>query len=91
MPKTLRLKHMSIKQLKGSKKDAPSKGVKTAAELGIKADSMGITKRKAKTHKGRKILESKGAKLIEDPKKSIIMKGNKTSQIVMDLMKDLHL
>jgi len=36
-------------------------------------------------------LEDKGAKLIEDPKKSVFMKGNKTSQKVMDLMKDLHI
>jgi len=68
-----------------------SSGIKNAADLGIKADSMGILKRKAKTHKGRKIMESKEAKLIEDLKKSIIMKGMKTSQTVMDLMKDLHL
>ena len=64
-------------QKKGdNKKDA---NVQSATSLGLKADSLGIVKRRAKTHKGRKILESKEPKLIEDPKKSIIIKGNKTS------------
>jgi len=77
---------------KGAKKgDKRPSNIMSATELGIKADSLGIGKRKAKTHKGRKIMESKEAKLIEDAKKSIMIKGNKTSQIVLDLMKDLHL
>ena len=52
--------------------------IKSAAELGLKAESIGIS-RKTKTHKGRKILESREAKIVENPKKSIILKGNKTS------------
>jgi len=50
---------------------------------------MGIFKN-TKTHKGRKILEEREAKLIENPKKSILVKGSKTSQTIQDLMKDLH-
>ena len=69
----------------------PSGIVRSASELGLKADSIGIHKNKAKTHKGRKILESKEAQLFEGPKKSIILRGKKTSQEVLDLMKDLHM
>ena len=65
--------------------------VKTASEIGIKADSLGIMKRKAKTHKGRKIMEAREPQLIEGSKKSIFMRGKKASQRVIDLMKDLHL
>jgi hypothetical protein len=53
--------------------------VKTAKELGLKVESMGIGKKKAKSHKGRKILEAKMGKVIEDPKTAIFIKGNKTS------------
>ena len=53
--------------------------VKSASELGLKAESIGI-KKKTKTHKGRKILESREAKIVENPKRSLILKGNKTSQ-----------
>jgi hypothetical protein len=69
----------------------PSGHVKTVGELGINAASLGIKKNKAKTHKGRKILEAKEAQIIEGDKKSIIMRGKKVSQPVLDLMKDLHL
>jgi ribosome production factor 2 len=65
--------------------------VKSATELGIKADSLGIVKKRAKTHKGRKILEARAPQIIEGPKKSIFMRGKKTSQKVLDLMRDLHL
>lgn len=68
----------------------PKGSVKTASELGIKADSLGIIKAKAKTHKGRKIMEKREPQLIEGPKKSIFMRGKKVSQKVLDLMKDLH-
>jgi hypothetical protein len=53
--------------------------VKSAKELGLKVESMGIGKRKAKSHKGRKIMEAKEGKVIEDPKTAIFIKGNKTS------------
>lgn len=39
----------------------PTGIAKSAGELGIKAESMGIRRGKAKTHKGRKILEAKEA------------------------------
>jgi hypothetical protein len=57
----------------------PTSGVKSAKELGLKVESMGIGKRKAKSHKGRKIMEAKDGKTIEDPKTAIFIKGNKTS------------
>lgn len=59
--------------------------------MGIKAESLGITKRTAKTHKGRKILQAKEPQLYEDHKKSMFMRGKKASQTVLDLMKDLHI
>ena len=57
----------------------PTSGVKSAKELGLKVESMGIGKRKAKSHKGRKIMEAKEGKVVEDPKTAIFIKGNKTS------------
>lgn len=48
-------------------------------------------KHKAKTHKGRKILEAREPQLFEGAKRSIFMRGKKTSQKVLDLMRDLHL
>lgn len=84
---------MPNKIIKGKKKFAPrDKGrgknqnptsadttnIKSAKELGLKAESIGISKKK-KTHKGRKILESREAKIVENHKKSLILKGNKTS------------
>ncbi len=36
-------------------------------------------------------MEEREAKIVENPKKSIILKGNKTSQNVLQLLKDLHL
>ncbi len=54
------------------------------------AKSLGIGQ-KTKTHKGRKILEKKSAKLIENPKRSIILKGKKSSETLNQLMRELHL
>lgn len=62
----------------------------SASQLGIKAESLGI-KKSAKTHKGRKILESRQPKLKENTKMSIMLKGNKLSQTVDNVIKDLHL
>lgn len=63
--------------------------IKSAKEMGLQAESLGILK-KSKTHKGRKIMEDREPKLYENPKKSILLKGTKTSQMVQDLIKDLH-
>jgi hypothetical protein len=52
--------------------------IKTAAELGLKAESLGI-KKKAKTHKGRTMLARKEPQLKENTKRSIMIKGNKMS------------
>jgi len=81
MPKTMRAGQKfkpGGKPRKAPSKN-PSSGVKTAKELGLKVESMGIGKRKAKSHKGRKIMEAKEGKVIEDPKNAIFIKGNKTS------------
>ena len=78
---------------------APSKGkngvsgskkvnVQSASQLGILAQNLGV-KRKASTHRGRKIMEKREAKLIENPKRMMIMKGRKSSQTINDLMKDI--
>jgi ribosome production factor 2 len=63
--------------------------IKSAKEMGFKAESLGIIKKK-KSHKGRKIIEDREAKIVENPKKSILVKGNKTSQMITELIKDLH-
>jgi ribosome production factor 2 len=63
--------------------------IKSAKEMGLAAESMGIIKKK-KTHKGRKILESRESKTVENNKSSILVKGNKTSLMITELIKDLH-
>jgi ribosome production factor 2 len=47
-------------------------------------------KKVAKTHKGRRILESRQAKVIENPKKSFFMKGRKSSETLNTLMMEMH-
>jgi ribosome production factor 2 len=82
-----------VKEIKKKKTLNLNKGkvqVKSAQELGVAAKSLGIGQ-KTKTHKGRKILERKSAKLIENPKRSIIMKGKKSSETLNQLMRELHL
>ena len=54
-----------------------------ASKLGVKG--------KAKTHKGRKILEKREPQVIENPKRCMIMKGRKSSQTMNDLLKDLQM
>lgn len=49
---------------------------------------MGI--KKAKTHKGRKVLEARAPKLIENPKTAIFIKGNKSSNLINQIMKELN-
>ena len=82
-----------VKELKQKKTLNLKKGkvqVKSAQELGVAAKSLGIGQ-KTKTHKGRKMLEKKSAKLIENPKRSIILKGKKSSETLNQLMRELHL
>jgi hypothetical protein len=57
--------------------------------LGIAAKSLGISK-ETKTHKGRKIIEKRAAKLIENTKRSFVMKGHKSSETINSLLKELH-
>lgn len=52
----------------------------------INEDLQGIENRKAKTHKGRRHLDQYKPKLTEDPKKCLILKGNKTSEKVTKAM-----
>ncbi|KYM93156.1 Ribosome production factor 2 like protein [Atta colombica] len=42
------------------------------------------------THKGKKAILKKEPKLIENAKEALCLKGNRTSQIVTDIMKDLY-
>uniref|UniRef100_A0A7S3QW93 Ribosome production factor 2 homolog n=1 Tax=Dunaliella tertiolecta TaxID=3047 RepID=A0A7S3QW93_DUNTE len=44
----------------------------------------------AKTRKGRRILESRAPKLVEDAKRLLVLYGNKASQVLKDLLCDLH-
>jgi len=63
--------------------------VKSAAQLGIAAKKLGV-KSTAKTHKGRKILENKAAKIIENLKRSVIIKGRKSSEMINSLLHNLQ-
>jgi hypothetical protein len=74
---------------KGGAQKGESK-IRTARDLGIDAASLGIQKA-AKTHKGRKILEKRAPKILENPKKSIIMKGKKSSEVLNQLLRELHM
>lgn len=49
-----------------------------------------FVKRKAKTHKGRKILEDRESKIYETEKKTVFLKANKTSNDISTLMHDLY-
>ena len=71
---------------------APEKGLKiqSAAQLGIMATKLGV-KKKATTHRGRKIMEKRESKAQENPKRCMIMKGRKSSATINDLLKDLQL
>jgi hypothetical protein len=64
--------------------------VQSAASLGILASKLGV-KSRAGTHKGRKILQKREPKSIENPKRCMIMKGRKSSRTINDLMKDIQL
>ncbi|KAG5443277.1 Ribosome production factor 2 [Clonorchis sinensis] len=46
---------------------------------------------KPKTHKGRKILEARAPKIVENDKSTLILKGGHTSQLVNDFLNDLCL
>jgi ribosome production factor 2 len=48
-----------------------------------------IDTKKARTHKGRKHLDALKPKLVEDPKKTVFIKGNKTSETITSAMHDL--
>ena len=45
--------------------------------------------RKPKTQKGKRILEKREAKIIEDVKSAIIIRGGRTSDIVTDALKNI--
>ena len=78
---------------KSSKNDADAAGSKrilSAAELGVKAQSIGI-KKGAKTQKGKKILESREPQIEEDTKRSVMLRGNKISNEVQQVIRDFHL
>ena len=45
---------------------------------------------RAKTHKGRKLLDKKKPLLKENPKRSVIMKGRKSSELLNNLLRELH-
>jgi len=52
---------------------------------------MGVIKRvvKARTHRGKRELEKRGPKLIENTKQSILLRGTKCSEDVQKLLKDM--
>ncbi|XP_065886883.1 ribosome production factor 2 homolog [Dysidea avara] len=46
---------------------------------------------KPKTHRGKQFLEERAPKLVENPKKVMFIRGNKTSEIVVRTMTDLYM
>jgi len=48
-----------------------------------------MEERKARTHKGRKILSKRRGVINEDPKNILFIKGNKTNEVVTGCMKEL--
>ena len=49
----------------------------------------GSSKKHPHTHKGKKFLEKKEGKLVEDTKIAIFMKGHKTSEVISECLKDM--
>lgn len=45
---------------------------------------------KPRTKAGKRALEKRAPKLVEDPKRALLVQGNKTSQIIKDVLTDLH-
>lgn len=45
--------------------------------------------RRAKTHKGKRYLDKKEAKLVENTKTTMFIRGGRTSEIVTQSLKDL--
>lgn len=46
--------------------------------------------RKAKTRRGKRFLENRQSKVVENDKTAIIVKGGKTNQTVTDVLADLY-
>ena len=86
------IKGAGNKKPKSTKK--PQKGelssqIKTAGELGLSARNLGVI-RKPTTHKGKKYLQNREPKTVENDKKSVFLKGSKSSVTVNTCMRDLH-
>eukprot|EP00164_Ancoracysta_twista_P002372 GFYU01003142.1.p1 GENE.GFYU01003142.1~~GFYU01003142.1.p1 ORF type:complete len:304 (-),score=88.45 GFYU01003142.1:55-966(-) len=52
---------------------------------------MSLEPRKAKTRRGKKFLENRAPKVVENPKSALILKGANTSEVVTAALKDLYL
>ena len=78
-----------IKKHKGGDKKKKTNNTK-GNDMALAASSLGISK-KPKTHKGKKVLENKAPKIIENPKSAIFIKGKKSSIVVNTLLKELHI
>lgn len=89
MVKKVKSKAASGSKKRGLKLKAGVK-VQSASQLGVAASKLGI-RQKAKTHRGRKFLEHKSAKIVENDKRFIIMKGRKGSEVINDVLKDLNM
>lgn len=58
------------------------------SEKGNQAPATKIVK--PKTRAGQRILEKRAPKIIEDPRRSLVLYGNKTSQVIKDVLIDIH-
>ena len=71
----------AAKGKKGAKKTAEQNELMKTLDLGMLSASSKLI-RKAKTHKGRKFLESKAPQIVEGKKTCIFVKGQKASATV---------
>ena len=63
--------------------------IKSIAELGLKAESIGIRKKNI-TRRGKKELEKRAPQIVENLKQCIMIRGNKMSNNMKELLRDIY-
>ncbi|CAE7949747.1 Rpf2 [Symbiodinium sp. KB8] len=59
--------------------------------MGADALTQVLSKRKAKTHRGKKILREREPKVLEDAKTALVIRGTKTSNDMTNFLRELYL
>ncbi|CAE8586885.1 unnamed protein product [Polarella glacialis] len=68
----------------------PGAAAAEARAMGVDALTKVLSKRTPKTRKGRKILKLREPQIVEDAKTALVICGNKSSNDVSNMLKDLH-